>query len=244
MPEDDNNFWTEIFQRELRDSDDPAAMMAAGGRGGKPGVLLFRGWGSGKPHRRQAAGRRWHPIKTDIDDAPQEARARLSVPARRRGFAKAGQSAVAIRGNPKNLGPEVPRHFLSMLSEGRPEAFQQGQRPAGTGRRHRQAADRHAGDRQPHLEGPLRHRHRRYAEQLRHERRAAHQSRVTGISGDAVREERHVDQEAASRDHAELGLSAQHRERRRRISPRIPATGSTGASIASAWMPNSCAIPC
>ncbi len=28
LPEEDNNFWTEIFQRELRDSDDPAAMMA------------------------------------------------------------------------------------------------------------------------------------------------------------------------------------------------------------------------
>src|SRR6201999_7969 len=37
MPEDENNFWTEVFQRELRDADDPAAMMAAGGRGGKPG---------------------------------------------------------------------------------------------------------------------------------------------------------------------------------------------------------------
>ena len=46
LPEDENNFWTEIFQRELRDSEDPAAMMAmGGGRGGKPGVLLFRGWG-------------------------------------------------------------------------------------------------------------------------------------------------------------------------------------------------------
>src|SRR5436190_23808195 len=45
MAEADNNFWTEIFQRELRDSEDPNAMMAMGGRQGNPGVLLFRGWG-------------------------------------------------------------------------------------------------------------------------------------------------------------------------------------------------------
>lgn len=45
LPEDQNAFWTEIFQRELKDAEDPAAMMAAGGRMGAPGVLLFRGWG-------------------------------------------------------------------------------------------------------------------------------------------------------------------------------------------------------
>src|SRR5580704_10651884 len=45
MQEDDAAFWTEIFQRELRDSDDPAAMMAGDARPPAPGVLLFRGWG-------------------------------------------------------------------------------------------------------------------------------------------------------------------------------------------------------
>src|SRR5262249_49894037 len=45
MPEDQTSFWTEIFQRELKDSEDLAAMMAAGPRMGNPGVLLFRGWG-------------------------------------------------------------------------------------------------------------------------------------------------------------------------------------------------------
>ena len=33
---------------------------------------------------------------------------------------------MAIRGNPENLGPEVPRHFLSVLSEGDPTPFAQG----------------------------------------------------------------------------------------------------------------------
>src|SRR5205809_2497748 len=69
MPEDENNFWTEVFQRELRDSDDPNAMMAmGGGRGGKPGVLLFRGWGlesrSGAEPQAQMAS-----IRTDIEEA-------------------------------------------------------------------------------------------------------------------------------------------------------------------------------
>src|SRR5262249_32657843 len=33
---------------------------------------------------------------------------------------------VSVRGNPYNLGPEVPRHFLSALSEGESKPFQQG----------------------------------------------------------------------------------------------------------------------
>jgi hypothetical protein len=33
---------------------------------------------------------------------------------------------LSIRGNPMNLGPEVPRHFLSMLSEGDPQPFTTG----------------------------------------------------------------------------------------------------------------------
>ncbi|OYW13076.1 MAG: hypothetical protein B7X34_00920, partial [Acidobacteriia bacterium 12-62-4] len=45
MPEADTSFWTEIFQRMLSDNDDPNAMLAMGMRGGKPGVLAFRGWG-------------------------------------------------------------------------------------------------------------------------------------------------------------------------------------------------------
>src|ERR1700688_1671312 len=45
LPEEQSNFYTEVFQRELKDDDDPNAMMAAGGRQANPGVLLFRGWG-------------------------------------------------------------------------------------------------------------------------------------------------------------------------------------------------------
>jgi hypothetical protein len=33
---------------------------------------------------------------------------------------------LALRGNPNNLGPEVPRHFLSMLSKDEPQPFKEG----------------------------------------------------------------------------------------------------------------------
>jgi len=42
LPDDITNFWVEIFERELHDSEDPQASMD---RKPKPGVLLFRGWG-------------------------------------------------------------------------------------------------------------------------------------------------------------------------------------------------------
>jgi hypothetical protein len=125
MPEEENNFWTEIFQRELRDSDDPAAMMAAGGRGGKPGVLLFRGWGLESRTGAQAQAQ-MAAIKADIDEwrkklepgypflhGVEDARQPVNLP-------------LALRGNPNNLGPEVPRHFLSMLSKDEPQPFQEG----------------------------------------------------------------------------------------------------------------------
>jgi hypothetical protein len=40
--------------------------------------------------------------------------------------AKPVELPLAIRGNPENLGPEVPRHFLSILSPGEPQLFSKG----------------------------------------------------------------------------------------------------------------------
>jgi hypothetical protein len=39
---------------------------------------------------------------------------------------KPANSKIHIRGDDKNLGPEVPRHFLSVLTEGEPQPFTQG----------------------------------------------------------------------------------------------------------------------
>ena len=125
MPDDENNFWTEIFQRELRDSDDPAAMMAAGGRGGKPGVLLFRGWGlesriGAEPQAQMAT------VRNDIEAARKKLEPTYPFLHGVEDVEHPVNLPVAIRGNPENLGPEVPRHFLSMLSEGDPAPFAKG----------------------------------------------------------------------------------------------------------------------
>ncbi len=128
MPEADNNLWTEVFQRELLDSEDPAAMMAMGGRGGKPGVLLFRGWGlesriGAEPQTQMAA------IRTDIEEARKKLEPAYPFLHGVQDAEKPVNLPVALRGNPENLGKEVPRHFLSMLAKGEPTPF-----TAGSGR--------------------------------------------------------------------------------------------------------------
>jgi hypothetical protein len=121
----DNNLWTEIFQRELLDSEDPAAMMAMGGRGGKPGVLLFRGWGlesriGGESQTQMAA------IRTDIEEARKKLEPAYPFLHGVQDAEKPVDLPVALRGNPENLGKEVPRHFLSMLTPDEPKPFSKG----------------------------------------------------------------------------------------------------------------------
>jgi hypothetical protein len=42
LAEEQSNFYTEIYQRELKDSEDPNLMMAAGGRQGNPAFCYSR----------------------------------------------------------------------------------------------------------------------------------------------------------------------------------------------------------
>jgi hypothetical protein len=125
LPEEDNNFYTEIFQRELTDSDDPNAMMAMGGRGGKPGVLLFRGWGlesrSGATAQQQMAS-----VRTDIEEARKKLEPGYQFVHGVEDVAKPVDLPLAIRGNPENLGEPVPRHYLSILSKEEPQPFTKG----------------------------------------------------------------------------------------------------------------------
>jgi hypothetical protein len=125
MPEDEANFWTEVFQRELRDSDDPVAMMLMAGRGPKPGVLLFRGWGlesrTGTLAQQQMAS-----IRTDIEEARKKLEPAYPFLHGVQDAEKPVDLPLAIRGNPENLGSEVPRHFLSLLSKADPEPFKKG----------------------------------------------------------------------------------------------------------------------
>jgi cytochrome c553 len=125
MPEQENNFWTEIFQRELKDAEDPAAMMAAGGRQGNPGVLLFRGWGL-ESRVGAAEQAQLNSIKNDVEAARKKLEPSYPYLHGVKDSDNPVNIPVAIRGNPFNLGKEEPRHFLSLLSAGDPKPFTHG----------------------------------------------------------------------------------------------------------------------
>jgi hypothetical protein len=126
LPDEMNNFYTEVFVRELKDSDDPNAMMAAGGRQGNPGVLAFRGWGLQSRLGAEPQAR----IKTMQDDI-DASRKKMEAYPFIHGVRDAEQPVniqLALRGNPETLGPEVPRHFLSVFGDkdGNPVPFTKG----------------------------------------------------------------------------------------------------------------------
>jgi mono/diheme cytochrome c family protein len=122
LPDDVTNFWVEIFERELRDSEDPQASMD---RKPKPGVLLFRGWGLESRLGPETQAR----LKSIQDDiAALEKKLDPSYPFIHgvKDAEKPVNIQLAIRGNPETLGPEVPRHFLSVLSNGDPVPLTEG----------------------------------------------------------------------------------------------------------------------
>ena len=126
LPEEQNNFYTEVFVRPVKDSEDPNAMDAAGGRQQGGGVLSFRGYAlqSRLGPEEQA---RTKTLQDDIDAL------RKKLDTEKYPFIHGVKDSetpvniqVALRGNPMNLGPEVPRHFLSILSDGDPKPFTKG----------------------------------------------------------------------------------------------------------------------
>ncbi len=128
LPEDQSNFWTEIYQRELNDADDPTAMMAAGMRMGKPGVLMFRGWAL-QTRLGADAQAKLKSLQDDVDSARKKLDPHYPFVHGVRDSEKPVNIQLARRGNPENLGEEVPRHFLSLLSKGEPKLY-----TAGSGR--------------------------------------------------------------------------------------------------------------
>lgn len=123
LPEDDNSFYTEIFQRELSDDDDPAMMN--GGRQQKPGVLLFRGWGLEQRIGAEARAE-LENLRKDIDALRKKVEPGYQFIHGVKDAEEPKDLELAIRGVPTNLGPKVPRHFLSIFSEGDPKPFSQG----------------------------------------------------------------------------------------------------------------------
>jgi hypothetical protein len=125
MPEAAASFWTEVFQKELKDSDDPTAMMAMGSRQGKPGVLLFRGWGLESRVGPEAQAR-MASIKADVEAAKKRLDPSYPFIHGVRDVAEPSDLELALRGNPQTLGDKVPRHFLSVLSKDEPKHFEHG----------------------------------------------------------------------------------------------------------------------
>jgi cytochrome c553 len=126
LPEEQNNFWTEIFQRELKDEEDPNAMMATNGRQGNPGVLMFRGWGLESRIGAEAQAR-IKGIQNDIDALRKKLEVHYPFVHGVMDSEKPEDIQVAFRGDANNpTGPPIPRHFLSLLSEGDPIPFKNG----------------------------------------------------------------------------------------------------------------------
>src|SRR5205814_792625 len=120
LPDDQNSLWTEIFQRELKDNEDPNAMMAAGGRQGNPGVLLFRGWGLQSRVGPEAQAR-LKSMQDDVDAARKKLDPHFPFIHGVKDSETPVNIQLALRGNPANLGDEVPRHFLSVFAAGDPK---------------------------------------------------------------------------------------------------------------------------
>ncbi len=126
LPEEENNFWTEIFQRELPEADDPNAMMAMGMRMGNPGLLLFRGWGleSRLGHEAQA---RLKSMQSGVDALRKKIETKFPFIHGVRDAENISEIKLHFRGDPTNLvGPDIPRHFLSALSPVDAKPFSKG----------------------------------------------------------------------------------------------------------------------
>lgn len=125
LPEEQNSFWTEIFQRELKDADDPTAMMDMPGKKPPPGVLLFRGWGL-ESRLGADAQARVKTIQSDIDAARKKIDPYYPFIHGVKDSPTPVNIQLALRGNPENLGHDVPRHFLTVFGGAEPTPLNQG----------------------------------------------------------------------------------------------------------------------
>jgi Protein of unknown function (DUF1549)/Protein of unknown function (DUF1553)/Planctomycete cytochrome C len=121
LPVEKNNLWTDVFQRDLADGFDPAQMFDRI----KPGLLAFRGWGL---ERQLGADRRRYvdALRTNIEALRKAQPPKYPFVHGVADVATPTNLKVSRRGSPYNLGDEVPRHFVSVLSDGTPKPFEHG----------------------------------------------------------------------------------------------------------------------
>jgi mono/diheme cytochrome c family protein len=123
LPPERMMLWTDAFRRDLEDGFDPAYTEYI-----KPGLLMFRGWGL---ERQLSGDRRKHveDLRNDIKEMKKAQAPKFAYVHGVRDEEKPANLKLAIRGNPMKLGDEVPRRFLTVLSESEPPLF-----GAGSGR--------------------------------------------------------------------------------------------------------------
>ncbi len=125
LPEDQTAFWTEIFVRELKDNEDPNDMVEMDPRKMSPGVLMFRGWGL-ESRIGPSAQARLKSLENDLEALKKKIDPYYPFIHGVKDSDKPVDIQLALRGNPETLGPVVPRHFLSIFSEGDPTPLNQG----------------------------------------------------------------------------------------------------------------------
>ncbi len=121
LKSDQNNLWTDVFARDLGEGFDPAQTSERI----KPGLLAFRGWSL---ERRLSADRRAYlqVLRDDIDVLKKSGPSTFPFVHGVADDSKPVNLKVSLRGNPYNLGAEVPRRFPAILSNGDPQAFTNG----------------------------------------------------------------------------------------------------------------------
>ncbi len=113
------NLYTDVFTRDLDGGDE----MNIAAR--KPGLLSFRGFGL---ERFMSDDRRIFLKEKQAEVAKLRKELGDTYPYVHGigDLEKPENLKLAIRGNPKELGEEVPRRFLEVLVDGKPESFQNG----------------------------------------------------------------------------------------------------------------------
>jgi hypothetical protein len=125
LPDDQTNFWTEIFVRELKDTEDPNDMVEMDPRKITPGVLMFRGWGL-ESRLGPSSQTRLKSLQDDLEALKKKIDPYYPFIHGVKDSETPVNIALAQRGNPETLGPEVPRHFLSIFSDGDPTPLDHG----------------------------------------------------------------------------------------------------------------------
>jgi mono/diheme cytochrome c family protein len=125
LPDDQTAFWTEIFVRELKDNEDPNDMVEMDPRKITPGVLMFRGWGLESRIGPEAQAR-LKSLQDDLEALNKKIDPYYPFIHGVKDSESPTNIQLALRGNPETLGAEVPRHFLSIFSEGDPTPLDKG----------------------------------------------------------------------------------------------------------------------